>query len=280
MNEQTGQKTIPRWKQLITKIINQATPARIAIIILLLGLLVIVTGFMYLYPPGQRTIKQFVTDLYANGGAELLSIAVTVLVIDGLNQRRATREQKEALILQMGSPDRGFAIEATRILASKGWLEDGSLTGADLCGANLSGASLGGADLRDADLRGADLRDADLSGASLSGADLSATLPGVLSGANLTGAGLRYADLRGADLSGANLTGADLRYANLYSVGDTDAKFGGGTTLPDGSRWTKDTNMGRFTDEILFQPFFNRDNYEQYEDQSDEYKVKEQDSDD
>jgi hypothetical protein len=39
-------------------------------------------------------------------------------------------------------------------------------------------------------------------------------------------------------LSGANLQGADL----------TGAKFDENTTLPDGTKWTPDTDMTRFTD--------------------------------
>ena len=55
----------------------------------------------------------------------------------------------------------------------------------------------------------------------------------ILSGANLEGAYLVMANLQGAVLIGANLQGA---------------KFDDNTTLPDDTRWTRDTDMARFTD--------------------------------
>lgn len=108
--------------------------------------------------------------------------------------------------------------------------------------------------LRDVDLKLADLSEADLSGANLSDSDLSlATLRGtILNGANLsrvdfTGAdlsncNLRLADLTEAELNGANLTGADLRGAGLNG-----ARLDSNLILPDGTHWTPETNMRRFT---------------------------------
>ena len=45
-----------------------------------------------------------VGDFYANLSTELLSIGITVLVIDGLNERRDIKKEKAALILQDGKP--------------------------------------------------------------------------------------------------------------------------------------------------------------------------------
>jgi uncharacterized protein YjbI with pentapeptide repeats len=157
-------------------------------------------------------------------------------------------------------------------------LEKTNLSGADLSGADLSGADLSGADLSGADLSGADLSGADLSGADLSGADLTvvklygADLQGAkLSGANLQGANLeraklqkaklQKANLQGAklqrsDLSGADLQGAKLQGANLYGtilflgfpgIDLTVAFLDETTTLPDGSKWTSDTDLSAFT---------------------------------
>lgn len=69
-------------------------------------------------------------------------LVLGVLVIDFANERGNTRERKEELILQMGSPNNDFAVEAVRILRLKGWLKDGSLEYASLIGANLQGAKI------------------------------------------------------------------------------------------------------------------------------------------
>jgi uncharacterized protein YjbI with pentapeptide repeats len=109
------------------------------------------------------------------------------------------------------------------------------LTEADLTGANLSRGNLFKADLSGTNLNLADLSGADLSLADLSGADLSSA---ILTKADLTGADLSFSDLIGADLSGVILIGADLK----------GAKFNEQTILPDGTKWTPDTDMARFTD--------------------------------
>jgi uncharacterized protein YjbI with pentapeptide repeats len=143
-------------------------------------------------------------------------------------------------------------------------LSKASLYGADLSGANLykahlRGADLSGADLREAHLEGADLceahlreahlEEADLSGANLYKANLhrSALYRSALSGANLYRANLYKADLSGADLSEANLEGVRLRGANLSGARLPGANLEY-TALPDGTSWTPDTDMARFTD--------------------------------
>ena len=157
-----------------------------------------------------------IPDWYTDLRSELIGIGASVLIIANAGEYISTLQEKKRLILQMGSPNNAFAIEAARQLASKGWFFDGSLGGA-----NLIEADLGGADLRGANLHGADLRNADLRGANLRGADLR--------GAYLRGADLRGADLRGADLRGADLIGANLRGANLE-----DAKYTKEITWPKG----------------------------------------------
>lgn len=111
-----------------------------------------------------------VADFYANISTELVSIAITVLVIDALNERRAIQQEKENLILQMSSPTNLIAKEAVRVLRMRGWLTDGTLKGANLQRANLRNAFLEKADLRgiflyEADLQGAFLQRSNLEGA-------------------------------------------------------------------------------------------------------------------
>ncbi len=162
------------------------------------------------------------TNLYT----ELMSIAVTVFVLDFINQRRAEQREiaqlQRQLIREAGGQSNETAKAAVDWLRSKDWLEGeiGLLRGVKLESANLSGANLYSANLSGANLYRANLSDANLYSANLSGAEL------------------WYADLSGAKLQAANLKGA-----NLGGV-----HFDENTELPDGTNWTPETNMERFTD--------------------------------
>jgi len=127
------------------------------------------------------------------------------------------------------------------------YLPEANLQEADLLGANLAGAYLRYANLQGADLRGAKLQGAILSDTELQEADLWYTN---LQGAILSGANLAEADLLGANLAGAILAGANLEGAILLSTNQIrwDASFHEDTILPDGTNWTPDTNITRFTD--------------------------------
>jgi uncharacterized protein YjbI with pentapeptide repeats/DNA-binding XRE family transcriptional regulator len=114
-------------------------------------------------------------------------------------------------------------------------LERANLSGALLSGADLSGANLYGADLGAANLTGANLSEADLRWANLERADLR--------WANLSGANLSGADLYGADLSGANLSQADLYGAIVTYEQPAQAKTLEGATLPDGTKYTSETEL-------------------------------------
>jgi hypothetical protein len=199
------------------------------------------------------------------------------LVVGLVQQNENVESQKQALILQMGSPDNSFAIEAVRILRSKGWVEDGTLheawlseanlqdvslefanlQGADLSDANLEGAILVGANLEGAILHRANLQGADLTDANLYGADLEAA---DLQSADLTNASLQSAILHEAHFEDADLFGANLQraYFNIFMVYEEEstarfasmitAHFDEATDLPDGTEWTPETDMFRFSD--------------------------------
>ncbi|MBN2369987.1 MAG: pentapeptide repeat-containing protein [Vicinamibacteria bacterium] len=139
-------------------------------------------------------------------------------------------------------------------------MTDGSLRGEIFVRANLEGAHLRDAVLQGGSLRYAQLHDVDLSGADLRGV---AFLEADLSGANLTRARLQRAEPRYADLQGAVLRMADLRDAKMFAVSlqgadlsgarlegaDTrEARFDRRTVMPDGTRWTPETDSARFTD--------------------------------
>lgn len=111
-----------------------------------------------------------IADFYANVAAELASIAITVLVIDTLNERRSIQQEKASLIRQMGSPSNQIAREAARAMRVRGWLEDGSLQDADIARGNLQDAWLQGANLKGAALYKTNLNRAHMEWSDLTGA--------------------------------------------------------------------------------------------------------------
>jgi hypothetical protein len=152
-------------------------------------------------------------DLSSNLFTELVSIAITVLVIDVMYQHRTAELERKTLILQMGSPNNAIAREAVRLLRLKGWLsglEKLSLRHANLEDAELYEANLHGADLSFANLKRADLRAANLSRARLVNTDLtSAACKGTsFKGAHIISETPDKTWMLRADLFDANLEGA------------------------------------------------------------------------
>jgi uncharacterized protein YjbI with pentapeptide repeats len=118
--------------------------------------------------------------------------------------------------------------------------------------ANFEGAILWRASMDQAFLRKANLRKANLNRANIQRAQLQG---GDLRNANLWYAYLSEADLSDANLEGANLSGATLGSNGiLISYGEDKetfrlepTKFNENTVLPDGSKWSQDVDMDRFT---------------------------------
>lgn len=189
-------------------------------------------------------------EFYANISSELLSILITVLIIERLNNIRQDKQELTRLKALLASNEAVVTKIAVGELKALGWLEDGSLQRTDLFRANLSGA-----DLVHANLSGAILCEANLSGANLNHANLSGTN---LEGANLSGTHLPFANLSGASFGEANLSGAILILADLSGADFTEANLSD-MMLPNGKRWTPETDMERFTN--LDHPDFWRPEY-------------------
>lgn len=164
----------------------------------------------------------------------VLSIFVTVFVIDLLAQRReerkADQELKELLILQMKHGDNALAIQAVERIRLKGWHKDGSLRKQHFESAELRGANLEDFDLREAGFTGAHLEYAKLHKADLYKCEMGSTYlqnanlmnvkmsEVILTCADLQNAILFCADLRGARIEDANLQGTDLTESNLEGI--------------------------------------------------------------
>jgi uncharacterized protein YjbI with pentapeptide repeats len=241
---------------------NWLTAQRVAWVLLALALISGALGYIQQHP-GAFDLTAFVGDFYANISAEFASIAITVLIIDGLNRRReertAVEQDRTQLMRQLGSNVNEVARRSAEELRARGWLTDGTLQGTDLRVANLDDAKLWDADLQGVNLQWAKLKKANLNGAVLAGANLTqANLQGArLRGADARGANLfeaklyrvdfhetqlREADMRGAHLEGASLANADLRDAKF-----DNAVFDELSILPDGSAWTEGADLTRFT---------------------------------
>lgn len=152
---------------------------------LILGGYISVRGYFFLYPQ-EFSLAKIAGDFYANAGTELISIAITVLVIDVINKRRNKQQELADLKWQMGSKDNVLVLEAVRKLRGKKWLIDGSLRGIDLRGANLSNAKLFRADLEEANLERVKLKGAFMKQANLRNAKV--TIEQLATVGNLEGA--------------------------------------------------------------------------------------------
>ncbi len=147
---------------------------RAGLIILSTGILI---GCLYHYPK-TWACADFINQFYANLSTELISISITILLIDYLYELKEKLALKARLKRELGSEDKGFTSRALKELREFGWLTDGSLNSIDLSNANLSGLDLSNADLTkvnlsNAKLKGCNLTNANLTETNLTNADLS-----------------------------------------------------------------------------------------------------------
>lgn len=180
------------------------SPKRIGQLLIGISSFIFILGQMNLYTDlfSGVFLGDLLKDNYANAWTELGSIALTILVIDRVYERRGIEQEKERLVLQMGSPNNAFTLEAVRSLRNRNWLSDGTLSNARLRGANLSNA-----DLSDANLSGADLTKAVLRGAMCHRVNFSGAI------AHDTDFGL--ANFSQAILQGIQLSNSDLKVKPL-----------------------------------------------------------------
>ncbi len=194
--------------------------------------LLLLTGWMLglLTIPAIRIVNSDVAGFVENLVPEAVGIAFTVLILDRLNENRAREQLQDRLLREASGQANETAKAAIDWMRSEEWhTEPVSL----MKGYNFTRAKLTGAALWRADLEGSNFYKAELIGANIYRADLRNT--------NLAFADLSGADLICADLRGANLQGAVLEHIKWYHSNQ------GSAILPDGSEWTPQTDISRFT---------------------------------
>lgn len=214
--------TILIFEKIITFGVFTVTTFRAASIIGIIGIVVLIGGYFIEH---GITLEYILPDLYANFGAEFISISITVLVIDYLSMRREEKERVRQLIRDLGSQYSFITHRAIGELRSnpetgKPWLSDGTLHYANLIGANLENAMLDSSSLCFVKLTGANLKFAFLTDSNLEGADLRfADLEDTnFENANLTNANFSNANLIRTNFCGANLSNANFNEASLKEI--------------------------------------------------------------
>ncbi len=232
-------RVMRRLSPTTASLLYHATSAqRAAVAFMIIGYLITLVGFRT--TSEALDLVTFMREIYANLGIELISIGLTVLVIERLTRREVERERITELMIQMRSRSDVLALQAVELLRLRGALRDGSLSQANLVGGNLAGA-----DLSQASLIGARMANMNLEGANLFQAQLTNT--------DLSNANLRHVNFVNADLESADFYDSDLTYAVFRSPFKgvwgqlIEATFNSETVLPDGTNWTPETDMRRFT---------------------------------
>lgn len=232
-----------------------------------------------------NNLPELVINLLPEAAGIFITVTVIDVLNRRREKQNAIKELQEQLVRDASSIVNDVATNAAHQLDKRDWLSghEGLLKGENLIRSNLQGAflhkanmqqvnlflaNLRAADLSHANLReakavyanlqetnliGADMRSIDLVGADLQRALLvftnlqHATLIGTkLQNAALVGANLQGANLQRAMLQGTNLEGANLENSCFGEAYDA-AEFDETTILPDGTFWTPETDMTRFT---------------------------------
>ncbi|GAB5491744.1 MAG: hypothetical protein Phog2KO_19590 [Phototrophicaceae bacterium] len=165
-------------------------------------------------------------------------------VLNGVNFEHATSDDNEGT---NPTSFKGAWLNEANLQGSELWfvnLQGAKLWLANLQGANLQKSHLEGAEFDRANLQGADLKTSNVQGADFQEANLQGAF---LSSSNFQGASLRLANLSGARLGKTRLEGASLWKANLENVKWDTLSGKNPAILPDGTTWTPDEDMGRFT---------------------------------
>src|SRR6266508_6099691 len=96
-------------KRLTERLTERITVQQIAAVLVVAGLVVFVVGIVNKHctcaglPNLGETLNDVISDFYANVSIDSLSIAFAILVIDGLNERRAEQDLKAQLMMKIAN---------------------------------------------------------------------------------------------------------------------------------------------------------------------------------
>ena len=166
-----------------------------------------------------KSFKASTFDFLLNAAVDLFGIAVTVLVIDYLNEKHEESYQKDRIQREISSKEQGVALRAVAEAAAREWLFNSALDNAVLIGANLAGAVL-----EPIRMRSARLDEACLDNASIGKADFQEVN---LSGASLKGVIINQANFQGANLYQTNFSEAVLQHVSFDNANLWQACFRG-----------------------------------------------------
>jgi len=189
----------------------------LGVLFFFVGVLVFLMSYFYLDSTGSITFREIINDSYLDITTSLLTISLTILVIDHLNNKRAMAIEKRKLVQGLRSTSRGILESALEDLRVKNWLEDGSLSGI-----NLNGVVLSDLDLRHANLDSANFMNGTLNNVNFEFA--------ILANANLrwvssNRCNFNRTSLLGAKLSSGQFTLCSFSPASLSELSIAGAEF-------------------------------------------------------
>lgn len=181
---------------------------------------------------------EFLQTWFVGIGPEAAGIAVTIIVIDYLNEKREEERQKyeaeqqelhqrkalhDQLLREIGSSDNGLAMRAWRELNARELLQENSLVGIFLNRANLSHSSFSDRDMKESSLYDATFQYAEFYRTDLSKAN---GMHADFEQAKFTAAKLIEAWLSHCNFKGASFEKADLSRATLVSSDFSNVRSG------------------------------------------------------
>ncbi|RUT71733.1 pentapeptide repeat-containing protein [Flavobacterium cupreum] len=195
---------------------------------LILGILLLL---LHKYPANWY-FSGFIKEIYANLSCELMSIAITILLINYLYEKREESNNKRRLIRELGSEDKGFTSRALKEIKELGYLVDGTLNGADLSSANLEGLDFTGANLQNVNFSKARLTNSIFKGVQFEGVRLDGAEArqcnferSVFNNVSLKGSNLYSAIFIGCQISNADFLKAKIEQTEFIDSKIENSKF-------------------------------------------------------
>lgn len=195
-----------------------------------IGLVFLLLGFLmplFKYYKDNWFASKLVHELYSNFCAEFISLAITILIIDYLYDKKEKENNKKRLIRELGCEDIGLTSRALKEIKELGYINDGSLNNADFSKATLNGLDFSNCKLNNLNFSNALLISSDFSNSELRNCDFShCNLNGInFNRAKLVNVKFHKAELYGATFHNSKMQNSDLLRANLDNCEFIDAEI-------------------------------------------------------